>query len=193
VNGRLLQPFLTLVLALACACLAPAAAADPYVHPPTRLVFPDEIAGLQRGDVQDYEAKHAGLGVSVRYERPREIRADVYLYTAGLAQVPADVDHPIMVKLRQQTDREIVSFQKGKGVEARRVESRTLAVDTARGAVPVYFDAYEIGYPAGLASYVWLWSARNHIVKIRLTRAGGEPEPRTVREFAGAVVRLTQE
>lgn len=180
-------------LLLGCVLIA-AAAAEPYVHPPTQVVFPDEIAGLPRGTIMDYEAKSPGLGVSVRYQRQFELRADVFVYNFTLPSIPADLQHPLMARLRQNTDREIVAAVQKLGGGTRRGESLTLAVETPGGQVPVFFDSYVAIYPTGVEStFVWLWPARNHFFKIRLTRKPGDHDPKSVRDFYEAIVRLTAE
>src|SRR5436853_5457650 len=114
-----------LSLAVALAALTGVAYAQVYVHPQTQIAFPAEVAGLQNRGVKDYESQQAGLGVSVRYQTTRDLWADVYIYTAGLAQVPGDIDHPLVTQLRLQTAREIEAYAKGNDYEAQKSESGT--------------------------------------------------------------------
>ncbi|MBB3020506.1 hypothetical protein FHR70_003592 [Microvirga lupini] len=46
--------------------------------------FPGEIAGLRRGQKSDYGTP--GLGFSVRYEKPGETWADIFIYDLGETQ-----------------------------------------------------------------------------------------------------------
>lgn len=183
-----------LVAAALLALASALAHAQPYVHAQSQIAFPDEIAGVPRRGVQDYEAQQPGLGVSVRYELMRELRADVYVYTGGLKKVPAELTDPAIVQRRRQTDQEIITYAKTQGADIRKTASATQHVQTSRGLVPVFYDAYEGAYPSGpIVSYVWLWPARNHLVKIRISHPATASDPTTVRDFVEAVVRLTDE
>ncbi len=77
-------------LAAVLLCTGLDALAQPYRHPATDLVFPEQLAGLERGDVTDYETKSPGLGVSVGYNVPG-ITVTIYLYTMGMKAVPDDL------------------------------------------------------------------------------------------------------
>jgi hypothetical protein len=168
--------------------------AEPYTHAPTQLAFPDDIAGWPRRDIQDYEARQAGLGVSVRYSQSADVWADVFIYTAGVADVPSDATSPVVRQMRQQTDRDIFTAAKARGYEVRRGESRTVTVATAKGPVSVLYDSYAIAANQRFENtFVWLWASRKHFLKIRMTRRPGEHDPRSVRELYESVVRLSVE
>lgn len=180
---------------LALALSTQAAWSDPYVHAPSGVSFPDQVAGLQRRNVNDYEAQHPGSGVSVKYQSTAGLIVDVYAYTAGLRQIPNDINNPVMAQLRQLTETDIANFAKSKGAEVRRGESMTVEVETSKSKVPVLYNSYVIVFPDGSRnSFVWLWPARNHFFKIRISRLPGDgSDPRVIREFYESFVRLTTE
>lgn len=189
-----MRPATILAHALAVVVLLVAAAcrAEPALHGPTGIAFPDELAGFTRTGFHDYEAERPGLGVSYAYRTPQGINATVYLYTAGLKAVPTDLNHPAFAQLRAQTVREIAAFAEGRGEAVRQVARDTLKVATPRGDVPVFYDAFVIsGQAGGRDTYALLWPARRHFMKIRITRNPGQDiDAQQLREFYDAVVRL---
>ena len=170
---------------------ASGAGAEPYQHQPSGFECADQVAGFLRIAVVDYEAQHPGLGAACKYRLRNEIIADVYVYTAGLSPVPRDTLHPTMLKLRAQTVSEIEQYAESRGERARKTESATLQVETPRGKAEVLYDAFVITTPQDARhTWLWLWSARGHVMKIRMTRRPeAEPDAARVREFAEAVVR----
>lgn len=167
------------------------AGAQPYQHKPSGFECADQVAGFARIAVIDYEAQHPGLGAACKYRLQNDIIADVYIYTAGLAPVPRETLHPAMLQLRAQTVSEIEQFAGSRGERARRTESATLQVETPRGKADVLYDAFVITTPQDARhTWLWLWSARGHVMKIRMTRRpDAPPDAAKVREFAEAVVR----
>ena len=170
---------------------ASGAGAQPYRHEPSGFECADQVAGFARIAVIDYEAQHPGLGAACKYRLRNDVIADVYIYTAGLAPVPQETLHPAMLQLRAQTVSEIEQFAVSRGERARKTESATLQVETPRGRADVLYDAFVITTPQDARhTWLWLWSARGHVMKIRMTRRpDAEPDPARVREFAETVVR----
>jgi hypothetical protein len=175
------------------------AVADPIVDAPTGLAFPDEIAGLARGEVRDYEKQSRGAGRSYGYDKKSEgIFATVYLYTYGIFDVPRSLSDPRMSQIRDLTYQEIRKGAEAKGetVDGPRL-SRTLNVTTDHGDEQLFFDSFLIRSPkeGTRNTFVWLWPARGHFAKVRYTlipRADG-PDQAYMRNFFQAVVRLTTE
>jgi len=167
------------------------ASAQPFQHKPSGFECADQVAGFMRIAVIDYEAQHPGLGAACKYRLQNDVIADVYVYTAGMSPVPHETLHPTMLQLRAQTVSEIEQFAESRGERARRTESATLQVETRAGKTNVLYDAFVITSPQEARhTWLWLWSARGHVMKIRMTRRpDAEPNAAKVREFAEAVVR----
>jgi hypothetical protein len=184
--GRTIRAFLLVVIAA-----AGQAAADPYQHAASGFECADQVAGFARVSVVDYEAQYPGLGVACKYRLQDGFFADVYIYSAGLRPVPREATHPALQRLHAQTVQEIEQYAASRGEQARPTESATLQIDTAGGAVPVLYDAFVIDSPQGMRqTWLWLWSARGHVMKIRMTRFSEiEADPAKPREFLQAVVR----
>lgn len=166
--------------------------AEPFHHKASGFECPDDVAGFTRVGIYDYESQHPGLGVACKYYFQPHLVADVYIYTAGMASVPAQSTHPVMLQLRAQTVKEIEQYAESRGEQPRKTEGATLEIQTKRGPVAVLHDGFVIS--AGNATretWVWLWTARNHIMKIRMTRPpSAEPAPAKMREFYEAIVRM---
>jgi hypothetical protein len=179
------------LLAAVALVTASGAAAQPYQHKPSGFECADQVAGFARTAVVDYEAQNPGLGAACKYQWRNEVIADVYIYTAGLSPVPRETLHPTMLRLRGQTVNEIERYAESRGERARKTESATLQVETRAGKTDVLYDAFVITTPQDARhTWLWLWSARGHIMKIRMTRRpDAEPDAAKVREFAEAVVR----
>ena len=167
------------------------ACAEPYQHKPSGFECAEQVAGFARIAVIDYEAQHPGLGAACKYRLQNDIIADVYVYTAGLSPVPHETLHPAMQQLRAETVTEIEQYAESRGERARKTESETLQVQTPRGKADVLYDAFVITTPQDARqTWLWLWSARGHVMKIRMTRRpDAAPDAAKVREFAEAVVR----
>lgn len=180
-----------------CALLALTSfAAESFRHAPSGIECPPEIAGFALNGVQEYEAEYPGQGVSCTYiAQTAPYGADIFIFNNGLRSVPSDITNPAFVQLRERTLKDIEQSARNHGESSRVADQAVLNVDTARGPVPVYYDALIITSPtAARTTWVWLWPARNHFVKIRMTRPTvGSLSPRRAREFSEAVVKLTTE
>jgi hypothetical protein len=176
-------------------CAVPAVLAEPVVHQRTGISFPDEIAGFERIGVKDFEALRPGFGFSYVYRTADGVTASVYVYTAGLPRVPDDLAHPVFAFVREQTVREVLQVAQSRGESARATWEETIKVSSQRGEVPVLSDGFIISAPAGPRnSFVWLWPARGHFIKIRMTsEAAGERDARQIRLFCESMVRRTVE
>ena len=186
---RLLAAGLFLLLAE----IPSSAYAAPVVHQPTGISFPDEIAGFARDRVEDYESKAPGLGFGYHYRTTTGAFASVYVYTVGISNVPASIDHPVMGKLREQTVREILQFAQSRSEAAQHTLQETIKVKTDSGEVPVLFDGFIVNSPGGARNtFVWLWTSRGHFLKVRVTRVpAGDLDPGQLREFYESIVRLS--
>jgi hypothetical protein len=168
------------------------AQADTYRHGASGFECPDQLAGFTRTGVDDYESKEPGLGVACKYQLARDLFVDVYIYTAGMESVPKDVNDPLILQLHAQTLREIEQFAQMRGEQPQRLRDAKLEVSTDAGPVSVLYDSFLIDSKSGRRNtWVWLWTARNHVMKIRMTRPpSGNPDPNVVREFYETVVRM---
>jgi len=66
---------------------AQSAEAAPYQHPETGLVFEENLGGLTKGNVRNFEEKYSGFGISIGYNAPG-ITATVYIYVTSKDHSP---------------------------------------------------------------------------------------------------------
>lgn len=145
--------------------------AQPLTHQPTGIVLPEEIAGFRRTSHRDYEASQAGLGTGYNYNNGTGAVATVYIYTAGQTDIASGIGSPLMARLREQTLREIVEFAKSRAEITEHLAHHRLQVKAEGGDIPILFDVLTITGPSGTRdTLLWLWGARGHFLKIRMTR-----------------------
>ena len=176
---------------LAAAQLNTLSHAQPLTHQPTGITMPGEIAGFKRLSYQDFEAKQPGLGAGYHYNNGQGAVATVYIYTAGQAAIPSGVDSPLVARLREQTLREIIDFAKQRNELTEHLSQRRLLVKAESADIPVLFDTLTITGPTGARdTLAWLWGARGHFLKIRMTRLPkGELPQSQIEAFYEFVVR----
>jgi hypothetical protein len=169
--------------------------AESVLHQPTGITLPDEIAGFERVRVHDHESRKPGLGFSYHYMTKTGAVASIYIYTAGLLNVPSDVNDPLVVQLRERTIRELFLFAQMNREAPCQTLKDTLEVKTNKAEVLVLFDGFIISSPSGERStLLWLWSSRSHFFKIRLTHLLSEElDPKQLRDFYESMVRLSAE
>ncbi len=186
------MPVWRTLLAAVLFATAPALA-QPLTHQPTGIILPEEIAGFSRTNYQDYESRQPGLGAGYNYHNGTGAVATVYIYTAGQTGIPSGADSAALSRMREQTAREIVEFAKGRNELAEPLSQRRLLVKAEPADMPVLFDAFVITGPAGARdTMAWLWGARGHFVKIRMTRLPkGELPQSQMEAFYEFVVRST--
>lgn len=189
-----MKPLLSkIVLAAVLVCLLapPDIQAQTLTHQPTGITLPEEIAGFRRTSHQDYDAKQPGLGAGYNYYNGKGATATVYIYTAGQPNIPSGVDGALMARMREQTMREITEFARSRSETTEHLAHRRLLITTAGSDIPILFDAFTITAPTGERdTMLWLWSARGHFLKIRVTRLPkGELPPPQLDGFVEFVAR----
>ena len=163
--------------------------AEPVVHQPTGIAFPDEIAGFVRGRAVNHEEEKAGLGFSYGYHLRPGVNATVYVYSARQCPVPAGIENSAVTRMRDQTLAEIREFYGA----AEDVSHEVVRYPGENGDAPVFLDVLKVRMDgAPLETMVWLWASRDHFIKIRLSGAAPLEEPDAARKFAAAVVRLAE-
>jgi hypothetical protein len=182
-------------VAVAIAVLALSAGmlhAEPVLHQPTGIAFPDQLADFARGRVTDLETQYPGQGFTYAYVLHPEVQATVYVYAAGRCPVPAEIGNAVLSRMREQTVGEIRAFAQSGNEEVQDVASETVQVDAGQAKVPVFFDSFIVrGKDESRSTAAWLWTSRGHFLKIRLTaRAPVEADWAAMQRFVQEVVRL---
>ena len=162
--------FALLFLLLACITFSADAQTTQYRHPATGLIFTDNVEGIVRGNVTDFEGKNPGLGVSVAYDRPG-ITVTVYLYTLGLRSISGDLASPILKEHFNQVIQDIYKVEKlgyYKFVK-KTAEGITFLRADKTGPQALFASFSYVQNGVERLSKVYLLGHKQHFVKIRFT------------------------
>lgn len=165
--------------ALICWQLAGAALAQdfmlpsgPYVHPPSRLVFPQALGSLDRVSGRDYEAEHPGLGVSFKYiSRSPMMFADIYVFNAGVPRIAPGIADPLVERMFKGAINDIYTVERsGRYREVSLLGRDEIALDRRPGAPHMLRARLSYLTPDGpVYSQVYGMAANDYFVKVRLT------------------------
>lgn len=181
-------------LALAIFLMASVVTAEPIVNVGTGVAFPDSIAGYERIGVNDFESKKPGLGFSYVYRSAEGVTASIYVFNLQQAQIPSDIEAPLITAVRKATADDIAQVAAAKGYSAKSTFTTIVPVNTNMGVAKVTFDMFRIPAPFGGNTFTWIWPARNYIFKVRLTPStSAEINTQLMQQFYQAVVRLSIE
>jgi hypothetical protein len=162
-------------LSLLCASLAQAQdfrPSGPYAHAPSGLVFPEQLGGMMRTSVHDYEPDHPGLGMSFKYLSASGVAfADVYVFNAGLPRIDAGIGDPLVERMVKSAINDIYSFEPSgryRGVSL--IGREEVALDAGPGAPRMLLARFTYVTPSGpVFSNIYGMATRNHFVKVRFT------------------------
>ena len=155
------------------------------------LTIPDQVSGLVREQVSDFEMKAPGLGYSVRFLRP-PLRADVYIYDFQLKEIPTDLESPTMQNQIARAKGDIFGLER-RGIYGSVEEKDEFKIGDA-GKTRFLCSAFS--YSRGekkdqeLESYLCLTSWNNKFVKIRMTASKGDMSRVDVTSFVEAWISL---
>lgn len=196
--------FRALLLLLASLFLASPLLAEPIRNSITGVTYPDAIGEFERGKYTDFEKDYPGqgLGYSFNYltphdpQDPKRITATVYAYKSDFKVIPSTIDSPAGYQLRDKTLDEIERYaQKSESTLTPLVSNAKMRIKTSHGTVIALMDGFNADTKTGATNtWVWLWTAKGHFMKIRITGRGhvnGLPE--RSRSFVEQMIRLTVE
>jgi len=174
--------------------LSNAASAASVLHQASGITFPDVIAGFERTDIKDYESTAPGAGFQYSYHAKAGGVASVYVYTEQIKKMPTDVRHQMFGKIREQTASEIGRFAEMSGASVTKIDDSILHVGTKNGTTAVMAVSFIIQKKDEITTntQLWIWVARNHLLKIRLTRkAESDFTAKQAYDFLEEMVRLS--
>jgi hypothetical protein len=176
--------YLSLVFAPVCASEAIAETTKSPIPAHVKHIdgypFPAEIAGLRRGQRADYDI--SGLGFSVRYERPGETWADVYIYDLGQNLSSVDA-RKASVDQRDAALRDIDQAVSSGSYQSAALIAKTEAAPFATAHMAITQNGKTRD------SYVFVTVRKGNYVKIRLTTTANDPD-RIAGRFASEYARL---
>jgi hypothetical protein len=141
-----------------------------YQHPATGMVFTDQLAGMTKVQVTDFEKKQPGLGTSIGYNGVG-VTATIYIYTAGLKSVPATLDAPLVRSHFNQVVGDVIKAGEMGYYDDVKVISENvvfLRPDQA-GAKALRASFSYAQNSVDRLSNLYLLAYKNHFLKIRFT------------------------
>ncbi|MBS1188036.1 MAG: hypothetical protein H6R04_2054 [Burkholderiaceae bacterium] len=162
------------------------------VHAASGIAFPATVGAFKLIGARHFEAQHPGLGSAYGYRSALGTTATVYVYTGGLKEIPTSVEHPAMVRLHEQTKNEIRQHGQSRGALVHQSHDGTVPIKLNNGSeVRVLFDRFELIHGNGNNedSMLWLWTARAHVVKIRMSDNRSTEQSL---DFVKAIIALSQ-
>ena len=155
---------------VACLFVNHGALAQAYQHAATGIVFPEQLATLEKGRVTDYEKTHPGLGVAVGYNGPG-ITVTIYVYTMGMTSVPDDLQAATIRNHFKQVTGDIVRAEKrGYYSNVRKISVGEVSwgnASTATRSLHASFSYIQNGKDR--FSHLYLMGFKNHFLKVRFT------------------------
>lgn len=174
---------------------AQAIAQESYVHPPSRLQFPQALGTAQRLSVQYYEDPR--LGIAVSYRIPGLGRADFYVYQSDVGPVPVGLNSEPMRRALADAHGDVLeAVRRGAYSSAEPLFPSTNTYELPNRIPRIYFSAYRLSRPATinqpLVSWMFMTSMADHFVKIRISHSelqmpmGQQRVAETLSEFFAA-------
>lgn len=161
-----------LLLAAAPAAAQPFQPAGLYTHAPSGLAFPESLGGMRRAMAIDYERQSPGLGVSVKYVvESGGMFADVYVFTAGQAQIATGIADPLVQRMVDAAVRDIYTVgRSGRYADIKPAGSQVVSLGQAAGAPQALVASFSyVLSGTEVYSQVYGLAAHNHFVKVRVT------------------------
>lgn len=148
-------------------CLASMASAQESITLlPAPIELPTRIGPL-RFDGRPHAYEPAALGVSYQYNGAG-ISLTVYVYDAGVRNIPDGADTPVNCLLFEQAKREVAAAASDIRLVSQQLV-RLAAPDDAPSAREAVFELVRDG--ESMLSYVWMTGVAKHIVKVRFSLA----------------------
>ncbi len=156
--------------------------------------FPD-VPGWKRGPPMLFEEE--GAGYAVGYQAP-PAHATVYVYDAGLTEIPDDLDAaPVQQEFNNATAGIMMMKRSGVYRSVAEGAAETVSLGDAPDAIQALHRRYAIVMRQGeeVDSDVYLTVFRDHFVKVRVTRpaSSGETNQAAIDRLLAEVGRVLRE
>jgi len=135
--------------------------AESYRHPPTGLVFPDQFAGMSKGEVTEFDKDNPGSDVGIGYNLPN-ITLTIYLYNPSAP----DFESPAFKKHFDECVDEIMKVRPNGKKTSEGVVSFRLAPTPLRAQFASFNGVSNRGE---YVSIIYLMVYKDRYLKIRYT------------------------
>jgi hypothetical protein len=182
------------ILLAACSLFAQETSSRSYLHSATGMEFPPALGEMQLSGIADYEEKHPGLGVALRYDDRKSVKVDVYIYNLQQSSIPDGIQSGEIRSHFRQCEGEIYVMEKrGQYQGVRKMADAFASLDTTP-AVPAALWGHYSFVQDGTERYshLYLTVYHNHFVKLRITypKQDEATASRTLDGFLKAVGKL---
>ncbi len=133
------------------------------------IVFPI-VDGWEKGDVQNYPV--AELGYSVPYRSDDGDVITIYVYNAGVKNIPDTLDHKAIKGQMKQAKFDVFAMvEAGYYKNVREIKNETITLGGSSGKVKALYALLEFtARDVGSDSEIYLFPYRGNFIKIRATR-----------------------
>ncbi|MFZ6734469.1 hypothetical protein ACO0LG_21235 [Undibacterium sp. Ji42W] len=171
-------------------CAATNAVASVYENS-INVTFPDKVATLTFSEKKEFPKKE--LGVNIRYQSSGPVIGSIYIYNAGLGQIPTGVGSPIVHKHFAQVIDEVKQLAAMGQVKAVNMAVGGSTISSLKGCGPQFmWRAYELDMgDKVLSSYTYLTGLNNNFVKLRMSHLKTDVQgKRDVEQFVEGIRKV---
>jgi hypothetical protein len=143
-----------------------------YHDKPTGISFPDQLGGMNRGEITDFEKDHPGLGVGILYRASDPaIYADIYVYNLGVPSIPTGWDSKMIHDEWKQAEGDIYTIEKqGKYQQVKNLKESSALLGMDKNApIALRADFSYISNGSKKLSYLYMMGYHKNFIKIRFT------------------------
>lgn len=155
------------------------------------VTFPDKVGALTFGDKKEFPKKE--LGVNIRYQGNGPVVGSIYIYNAGLSDIPTGVGSPIIHKHFAQVIGEVKQLAAMGQVKAVNLAGAGSTISSFKGCGPQFmWRAYELDMgDKVLSSYTYLTGLNNNFVKLRMSHLKTDAQgKREVEQFVEEIRKV---
>lgn len=153
----------------------PAISADALESEDIEVDFP-EVENWEKSSPQTFPV--AELGYAVNYSSETAGRVTVYVYNAGLKTISADISDKRVKEEIEKTKRELrMVAEAGVYENLKEIKSETINLKGKTGLKSLYALFTFNVKGSALTSEIYLFTYKNHFIKIRATRPKESGEP----------------
>ena len=133
------------------------------------VTFPNQIAGLEFSERKEFPQKE--LGVNLAYTHTGPMLGSIYIYSAGLSNIPSGTDAPVTKAQFEQVIREVKQLERQGEARAVNLNPSAAQVTTYPGCGPQFiWRKFEMDFGGEIAtSYTYLTAMKNNFVKLRVS------------------------
>lgn len=134
-----------------------------------KVEYPD-VKGWEKGELRTYSNK--ALGSIINYESPTGGRISVYVYDAGLGEIPDGVGSRVVKDEIINAAAGIYLYEeRGSYKNVKKIRDETITLNGEKGGVKSLYSLFNFSVRGDkVTSEIYVFGYKNHFVKFRATR-----------------------